>query len=169
MSLAFHDSRSPEVIEIGLNTRNKELVEKANQTKKRHILVADDEEHTLLALSLVLKKAGFKVTTFNDGAEALDRILELSAAAESIDLLIIDVEMPGMTGVEVIEKIERLNLALPVIVISGYEARGILTERSRFGGVWFLEKPFEPKEFVCKVNDIINQVDDGITRWATGR
>jgi len=126
---------------------------------RRHILVADDEEQTLLALTLVLNKAGFEVTTFNDGAEALDRVLDLTAAGEPIDLLVIDIDMPGMTGVEVIEAIERLKLVLPTIVISGYEARGLLAERLKLGCVWFLEKPFEPEEIIGKVHDVIKQAD----------
>ncbi len=126
---------------------------------RRHILVADDEEHTLLALTLVLNRAGFEITSFSNGKEALDRVLELTATGESIDLLVIDIDMPGMTGLEVIEAIERLKLVLPTIVISGYEARGLLAERLKLGCVWFLEKPFEPEEIIGKVHDVIKQAD----------
>ncbi|MCP4605565.1 MAG: response regulator [Proteobacteria bacterium] len=146
-------------IRIGQNAWSKDPEGEQDKVTRRHILVTDDEEHTLLALSLVLRKAGFRVTTFSDGTEALDKVLELTAAAEPIDLLVVDIEMPGMTGLEVIEKIERLNLVLPIVVISGYEARGLLAERLRLGGVWFLEKPFEPEAFICRVNDAINQTD----------
>ena len=126
---------------------------------RRQILVADDEEHTLLALALVLNRAGFEVTTFSNGTDALDRVLELKAARKQIDLLVIDIDMPGMTGVEVIEEIECLKMVLPIIVISGYEARGLLAERLRLGFVWFLEKPFEPEEIIGKVHDVLKQAD----------
>jgi CheY-like chemotaxis protein len=124
---------------------------------KKHVLVTDDEEHTLVALSLVLQKAGFKVTTVSNGEEALDKVLELTSGGDPIDLMVLDLEMPGMTGIEVIEKIERLNLDLPIIVISGYEARGLLAESVGLSGIWFLEKPFEPEEFGQCVNNAIRQ------------
>ena len=123
----------------------------------KHVLVTDDEAHTLLALSLILKKVGFKVTTVGNGEEALDKVLEMASDSDPIDLLVIDLEMPGMNGIEVIEVIERLGLALPIIVISGYEARGLLAEKVGLGGVWFLEKPFEPEEFAQCVRNAIHQ------------
>ncbi len=126
----------------------------------RHALIVDDEEHTLLALSLVLKKVGWKVTTFSDGESALDRVLELNASPNPFDLIVIDIEMPDMNGVEFIEIIERLGLSIPIVVISGYDARGLLAKRLRYGRIWFMEKPFEPDDFVSKIESVIEQVDD---------
>lgn len=121
-----------------------------------NVIVADDETHTLLALTLLLERNGFRVTSFEDGARALEKVLEQTATGEPVDLLVIDIEMPGVTGIEVLEAIEKLGLRLPVLAISGSEARGPLAARSRQGGVWFLEKPFGPEEFLSSVSGVID-------------
>ena len=135
----------------------------------KKVIVADDEAHTLLALSLLLEKHGFGVATFEDGARLLEKVLEQAATGEQVDLLVVDVEMPEVSGLEVLETLEKIGLSLPVLAISGSEARGQLVARLRQGRVWFLEKPFSPEEFLEAVDTAVGMKEREYgTRRAVG-
>jgi DNA-binding response OmpR family regulator len=82
----------------------------------KRILVADDEANIRLLLEEVLSEEGYQVTTAATGREALRKILK-----EQFDLLIFDIKMPEMNGLEVVEKIRELKKTTPVIVCSAYK------------------------------------------------
>ena len=117
-----------------------------------HVLLAEDEGHTRLALSLVLKKAGYRVTLVEDGLQALDRASDVAAAADPIDLLIIDIQMPNLTGIELLHELDRRNLVLPTLIISGYRYRKVIESCHTKAPLAYLEKPFESHEFLWHVN-----------------
>jgi len=119
--------------------------------KAKHVLVGDDEGHTRLTLSLVLRKGGFKVTAVGDGMEVLNKVLESRKGPDPIDLLLIDFQMPGLTGLELVTELERLKIPWPVLIMSGYSDKEMLAEAMRKGCVGYLEKPFEPEELLSRV------------------
>ncbi|MBU1355565.1 MAG: response regulator [Candidatus Edwardsbacteria bacterium] len=82
----------------------------------KKILVADDEANIRLLLEEVLGEEGYQVTTAATGREALRKILK-----EEFDLLIFDIKMPEMNGLEVVEKIRELKKNTPVIICSAYK------------------------------------------------
>ncbi len=82
----------------------------------KKILVADDEANIRLLLEEVLTEEGYQVTTAATGREALRKILK-----EQYDLLIFDIKMPEMNGLEVVEKIRELKKDTPVIICSAYK------------------------------------------------
>ena len=125
--------------------------------KAKHVLVGDDEEHTRLTLSLVLKKAGFKVTTAGDGTEVLDKVLELREGPDSIDLLLIDFQMPGLTGLELVTELGRLKIPWPVLIMSGYSDKEMVAEAMRRGCVGYLEKPFEPDALLKRIEWVLEK------------
>jgi len=82
----------------------------------KRILVADDEANIRLLLEEVLAEEGYQVITAATGREALRKILK-----EEFDLLIFDIKMPEMNGLELVEKIRELKKETPVIICSAYK------------------------------------------------
>lgn len=106
------------------------------------ILVVDDQAANRLILSRLLNMTGYITCEANDGQEALERI-----ASRSIDLVIMDVEMPNMTGLEAIREIRALRdprtSSLPVLAASGNPQAKIQQELLDSGANAFLTKPFD--------------------------
>lgn len=109
-----------------------------------HILLVEDETPILDLLGSVLRSAGYAVSTATDGAEAIREILRPGAA---IDLLVIDLNMPRLGGIEVLKVVQDHWPALPVLVISGNLNAGALAELARLGRRHVLEKPFDLSDF----------------------
>ena len=104
------------------------------------ILVVDDEENMQVLLKRVLGKAGYDVECAGSGAEAL-RL----AADRPFDLAVVDVCMPEMDGIEVLEKLKGINTQIPVIMISAYPAWGKKQIAERMGCTDYLSKPVDMK------------------------
>ncbi len=115
---------------------------------QKKILVVDDEPEISDFLEKVLSKYGYSVTTLTDPIKALEEIKN-----KSYNLLITDIRMPGMTGLELIEKTHSLNLAQPleVVVISAHATVDTAIECMRKGAIDYLVKPFEIKEILATV------------------
>ena len=80
----------------------------------KSILIADDDEVTRTILEKALEKEGYRIMTAVNGREAVEKVKE-----ESPDLLILDIRMPDMHGLEVLEVVRKENKALPIVVCSG--------------------------------------------------
>ena len=102
------------------------------------ILVVDDEELYRRALERILLRVGHQVATAPDAADAL-RIV----ASEPIDLVLCDIQMPGLNGLELVRQIHELQPDLPCIVMTGYNTPEKSVEALQAGAFWYLEKPFE--------------------------
>jgi len=117
------------------------------------ILVADDEKHMLKLLEFNLAKTGCRVEMVSSGEEALARAMNLK-----IDLLLIDVEMPGMNGFETVRAIRRQKAyaKLPVIMLTGCgdDACNAAAAR-RAGASLFLTKPFSSRRLLREVEGIL--------------
>ncbi|MCK4617433.1 response regulator [Candidatus Aerophobetes bacterium] len=102
------------------------------------ILVADDDKHVRLLLETELTLEGYRVILARNGLEVLKRMKE-----ESPDLLILDIKMPGMHGLQVLEAIRKENKKLPIIICTAYEKMrdDYTVWASRVAG--FLVKPFD--------------------------
>ena len=121
----------------------------------KRILVADDESHIVLVVSLKLRNAGFEVLTAADGEEAAELCL-----SERPDLLITDYQMPLMTGLELCRKLrlDERTKSIPAIMLT---ARGFDIEPQEMidaGIAAFLAKPFSPRELLARVNDLLGVV-----------
>ena len=113
------------------------------------ILIAEDEEITLKHLLSTLQKKGYEVTGFNNGRKAFERIEE-----ENFDLLIADIKMPGLTGIELLEKIKEQNIETEVIIITGYGSIDSAVEAMKKGAYDYITKPFDLDELLLKVEKI---------------
>lgn len=83
---------------------------------RRHILVVDDEEYVRDAFSEVIKSSGTPVVTANDGAEAISKLREGSVA-----LIVLDLGLPGISGLRVLEWMSQNSPHVPVLVVTGLE------------------------------------------------
>ena len=102
------------------------------------ILVVDDEELYRRALERILHRAGHAVEMAADASEALAVL-----GRRPIDLVLSDIQMPGINGIELVRKARELEPDLPCIVMTGYNTPERSIEALRAGAFWYLEKPFE--------------------------
>ena len=105
------------------------------------VVVIDDEPVTLKQLRRILEKEGYRVSTFSNPQRALEH-LETSAC----DLVISDVRMPTMDGLELMSRIKVRFPAIEVILITGYASLDGAVEATREGAFYYLEKPFTPDD-----------------------
>jgi DNA-binding NtrC family response regulator len=106
--------------------------------RKATVLVVDDEELYRRALERMLQRVGHVVVAARDASEALALV-----AAQPIDLVLADVRMPGINGLELVRQIHEFAPDLPCIVITGYGGAEQSVEALRAGAFWYLEKPFD--------------------------
>lgn len=107
---------------------------------KPRILVADDERNIRKNLALILETAGYLVDEAKDGEEAL----ELCKQSHP-DIAFVDLHMPKMPGLEVLDLIKVLSPKTAVVIITAYGTAANAVEAMKLGAVDFLEKPFDPK------------------------
>jgi two-component system chemotaxis response regulator CheY len=112
------------------------------------ILIADDAPHLLMLLEHHLKKANYALETASSGEEALTK-----AQAHPIDLMLIDVDLPGIDGIETVRRLKKLPgyAALPVIVMTGGSGNGTRARAHEAGATSFFSKPYSPKDLLDQV------------------
>lgn len=121
------------------------------------ILVADDEEPMRQALTFILESAGHTVTPVDDGAYALQQLLMPAAEGDGYDLLLTDLMMPRMPGLDLISLLGQRNISMPVIVISGCSDKQTMIQLIRNGCNDFLEKPFAPEDVLERVSEVMDK------------
>lgn len=117
----------------------------------RAILVVDDEQAIVRILHLRLVTAGYTVRTASGGEEALTLL-----SAEPVDLVILDVTMPGMDGFATLRQIRRTS-RVPVIMLTGWTRATEKVQALRDGADDYLTKPFNPDELVARVAAVLRR------------
>ncbi|MCH2187683.1 sigma-54 dependent transcriptional regulator, partial [Myxococcota bacterium] len=110
--------------------------------RSSNVLVVDDEELYRRALERILRRVGHEVTMARDASEALAAVVD-AASGIPFDLVLCDVKMPGINGLELVRQIHEFQPDLPCIVITGFGSAEASIEALRAGAYWYLEKPFE--------------------------
>ena len=128
------------------------------ESTPRHILVADDEPHIGRIIKMKLEQGPFRVTLAYDGQEALDIVNN----GEQIDLVLLDLMMPKLSGLDVLKRIREQEKfkSLPCIILTaGGEAKH---ERDalELGATQFLTKPFSPKKLYALVARLTGAPDE---------
>src|SRR5512135_1744786 len=116
------------------------------------ILVAEDEDITLKHLLNALQKQGYLAVGTQNGSDALQKI-----ETDHFDLLIADIKMPGMTGIELLEKIKDRQIDAEVIIITGFGSIGSVVDAMKKGAYDYVTKPFNLDELILKVRKIREQ------------
>lgn len=114
------------------------------------ILVIDDDADMRRVLSDVLVDSGFRVMEASTGQEGIG-----VAESEPVDAVILDKEMPGMNGLDVLSFLRRRRPGLPIIVITAFGGREDAEESRRRGAWFYLEKPFRMATVVEAVQAVI--------------
>ncbi|HKY07581.1 MAG TPA: response regulator [Candidatus Binatia bacterium] len=115
------------------------------------ILLADDEEDILEVVQDRLEACGFAVTTASNGLEALKKL-----SAGRFDGVFLDVKMPEMTGIEVLEEIRKSDKSLPVIILTSSTSRDAAVASLAKGANEYVLKPFEWDELKGKIQKVFN-------------
>ena len=115
------------------------------------ILIVDDETTILQSLSGLLTDEGFEVITTNNGYEAL-KIID----AEAPDLVMLDIWMPGIDGIETLKEIKKVNTALPVIIITGHGNVETAVKATKLGAYDLIEKPLNIEKVIVAINNALN-------------
>jgi len=124
----------------------------SNAERRPHILVVEDEEHLATGLKYNLEAEGYRVTTAGDGPAAL-RIMD--EQLDQIDLVVLDLMLPGMSGYAVCEALRARDEHTPVLILS---ARTLTEDRTRgfdAGANQYLTKPFDLDEFLSRVRNLL--------------
>jgi len=108
--------------------------------KRGKILVVDDEPDLVIILSNFLSKEGFKVYTAHTGQQAIEKIKN-----NPIDLVLLDIAMPVMDGIETLKQIKKIKPEVNVIMITGYRDAEKVVQAFRLGAYDCLFKPFDFK------------------------
>jgi two-component system OmpR family response regulator len=118
-----------------------------------HILVVDDEEHLAVGIKFNLEAEGFQVTVATSGIEAINAV----ESAESVDLIVLDLMLPGMSGYEICEQLRESGHEMPVLMLS---ARTLSEDRTRgfdVGANQYMVKPFELQELISRIKNLLGQ------------
>lgn len=107
----------------------------------KRILIADDEKNMLWALDRALKKEGYNVILASDGKKALELFKETTPS-----LVLLDLKMPEMNGLEVLKRIKELNSNIPVIMITAHGTTESAVEAMKMGALDYISKPFDIEE-----------------------
>jgi DNA-binding response OmpR family regulator len=114
------------------------------------VLIAEDEVHIARMLGTLLEDASMRVTVTSDGASALDHI----RSDPTIELVILDLMMPEMSGLDVLRETRRRTSGLPVIVLTAKGDSDVRDQALTLGATELFIKPFSPRKLVSRVREL---------------
>lgn len=121
-------------------------------TAEQHVFILDDEPTVREILRRLLQKSGMKVTCFGDAATCL-----ASLRCRTCNLLITDLKMPEMDGIELLKEVRHLTPWVPVLLISGYGDIPTAVKAMKAGAVDFIEKPLDKTALIRTVRSILQE------------
>ncbi len=120
---------------------------------KQRIFFVDDEPEVLKMVGRTLEQAGYKVSCFSRAADCIEQL-----RYQTCDLLITDVKMSGMDGIELLTEAKRIIPLLPVLVITGYGDIPMAVRVMKLGASDFIEKPLDREGFLSTVERILKRI-----------
>jgi len=119
--------------------------------QKASVLIVDDELGTRESLRMILKPF-FDVSTAANGKEALDYIQK-----EKVDLITLDIKMPGISGIDVLQELRKLESDAAVVIITGHGTLTNIHDAIRYGAVDFVSKPFNVPDIIAIAQKCVAQ------------
>jgi DNA-binding NtrC family response regulator len=116
---------------------------------EKNILVVDDEKNIRTTLQQVLAASGYKVETGVNGEDGLSRLAE-----SHFDIVLLDMKLPGIDGIEVLRQMRHKAVDTPVVMITAYGTVESAVEAMKLGAVDYIRKPFSPEQ----IRDIVKRV-----------
>jgi DNA-binding NtrC family response regulator len=126
---------------------------------KKHILLAEDAEATRKTFAAILLKAGYDVTEARDGAEALREIIAAQKTSHKVDILLTDLWMDNLDGLQLLDQLDKMRLRLPTIAMTGDSDKEVVVELMRKGCLDYIEKPFGATELLQHLASIVKKLD----------
>ena len=120
--------------------------------KKPKVMIADDEERLRITLGRMLTTRGLDVATFASGQEAVEKL-----KSDSFDVVLLDLRMPGMSGLETLARIKEVDPSVEVILLTGHASVEAAREATKLGVYDYLLKP-------CPVEEIILRIESACER-----
>ncbi|MCA2004305.1 MAG: response regulator [Ignavibacterium sp.] len=117
-----------------------------------NILIVDDDVNLCKVLSEELSEVGYQVNYVNNGFEALDFLRK-----NSVDLMLLDLKMPGIDGFEVLKEMEFRNLKAKVIVLTAYADVKSAIDSAKMGANDFLSKPYDFDELLITIRKVLQK------------
>jgi len=120
--------------------------------KPSTVFVVDDDDAVRTSLRLLLKSVGLPVETYASAQEFLDAF-----DAERAGCLVLDIRMPGMSGLELQQKLNELNAIVPIVFITGHGDVPMAVEAMQHGAVDFIQKPFRDQDLIDRINQALEK------------
>jgi two-component system, LuxR family, response regulator FixJ len=117
--------------------------------------VIDDDEAVRESIDFLLRAAGLSVRTYESATSFLEAAPKIMAGC-----VITDVRMPGLSGIELLRRLQEMRIGLPVIVITGHGDVPLAVEAMKCGAVDFLEKPFDDDVLLASVRAALNRSEE---------
>jgi two-component system response regulator FixJ len=117
--------------------------------------VIDDDEAVRESIDFLLRAAGLSVRTYDSATSFLEAAPKIAAGC-----IITDVRMPGLSGLELLRRLQEMQVGLPVIVITGHGDVPLAVEAMKWGAVDFLEKPFDDDVLLASVRAALNRSEE---------
>jgi DNA-binding NtrC family response regulator len=120
--------------------------------EKAKVLIVDDEAHFCRSLLKILNARGIEAFAVNRGEDALEEI-----ARNPYDVVLLDVKMPGISGIEVLKRMKERGIKAEVIVLSGHASVDTAVEIVKYGAYDYLLKPCDTDELLVKISNAYEQ------------
>jgi FixJ family two-component response regulator len=121
-----------------------------------NILIVDDDSDMQMVLSDTLEMEGYKTSVAGDGKQALEEI-----TSGSPELILLDVKLPGMSGLELLEKIRKINKKSVVIMLTGYGDIKDAVQAIKLGAFDYVTKPFKAEEIIANIKNALESLSGG--------
>jgi len=128
--------------------------------KGKKILLIDDEDNLRTGVKIALKKKGCTVVDVADGFEGMRHVIRVTSGLDSFNLILLDIMMPKVSGIDILEYMVHKRMDIPVLVITGYMNYDIKCFCSSLESVQILQKPFSHDELMEKINSILYPVKE---------
>lgn len=122
----------------------------------RHIVTTDDDPAIRKVLQIMLRKEGYHVSSCQDGEELRNF---LASEADSVDLILLDIKMPGLSGFEVLEIVQRTHPRIPIVMLTAFNDLDTGMKAIRMGAADYLAKPVRREALVSCVERVIEKSD----------
>lgn len=116
------------------------------------LLIIDDEENIRKMLKQSLETDGYRIDLALNGEEGFEKVKEAN-----YDLILLDLNLPGMDGIEVLEKLRENDISTPVLIVTGYGSVDSAVKVMKLGAIDYLQKPFNPKDIKEQVRQILQR------------
>jgi len=113
---------------------------------KARVLIVDDEERFRFTLKKLLTANGLETDAVGSGLEAVEALRQ-----RPYDVILLDVKMPGMSGIEALAKLKKINPEVEVIILTGHASVDVAVEIMKLGGYEYLLKPCPMDELLAKI------------------